>query len=80
MEQNRTDKTVLVKGLKLMGICLFLMFAGPTLLHFTFLNKDKGLYIPLLIISIIVCILAIYFAFKGLKVIMDSMFKKKDQV
>lgn len=78
MEQNRTDKTVLVKGLKLMGICLFLMFAGPTLLHFTFLNKDKGLFIPLLIVSILVCMLAIYYMYRGIQTIMDSIFKKKN--
>lgn len=77
MEDHKTDRTILTKGLKQMGICLFLMFAGPTLLHFTFLNKEKSLYIPLLIVSIAVCILAIIFLFKGINTIMNSIFKKK---
>ncbi|MDN3493092.1 DUF6095 family protein [Winogradskyella bathintestinalis] len=76
-ENNRTNKDILTKGLKQMGICLLLMFAGPTLLHLTLDNKDKSLYIPLLIVSIILCILAISFLFIGINTIMNSMFKKK---
>lgn len=75
-ETERTDKEALVKGIKTMGITLVLMFLGPTLLYIGFSNSDKPLYIPILIVGSIVSILAIYFAFKGLKQIMDSMFKK----
>lgn len=78
MEENsRTDKGILVKGLKQMGICLLLMFAGPTLLHLTLDNKDKPLYIPLLIVSIFLCIAAIAFLFIGINTILNSIFKKK---
>lgn len=77
MEDNKTDRTILAKGLKIMGISLGCMFLGPTLLHIAFSNKEKPLYIPILIIAIIICSLAIFFAFKGLSTIMDSMFKKK---
>ena len=76
-ENNRTDKDVLSKGLKQMGICLIFMFAGPTLLHLTLDNKDKPLYLPLLILSIVLCILAISFLFIGINTIMNSIFKKK---
>ncbi|WP_282032725.1 DUF6095 family protein, partial [Winogradskyella eximia] len=31
-----------------LGICLSLMFAGPTLLHLALDNQDKPLYVPLL--------------------------------
>ncbi len=77
MKTKSTDKEVLVKGIKFMGIAIFLMFAGPTLLHLVLSNKDKGFYIPLLGIAIIICILAIYFAFKGINTILDSLFKSK---
>ncbi|MFD2823928.1 DUF6095 family protein [Lacinutrix iliipiscaria] len=77
METNRTDKELLVKGIKTMGITLAGMFLGPTLLYIGFSNEDKPLYIPLIISGIIICALAIYFAFKGLNIIMNSMFKKK---
>jgi hypothetical protein len=76
-ENNRTDKEILSKGLKQMGVCLILMFAGPTLLHLTLDNKDKSLYIPLLILSIVLCILAISFLFIGINTILNSIFKKK---
>ncbi|WP_365940482.1 DUF6095 family protein [Winogradskyella sp.] len=76
-ENNKTDKDILTKGLKQMGICLILMFVGPTLLHLTLDNKDKSLYIPLLILSILLCILAISFLFIGINTILNSIFKKK---
>jgi hypothetical protein len=73
---NRTDKEVLVKGLKQMGICLILMFAGPSIFRIAVINNTKPLYIPLLILAIIVCITAIVFLFKGINTILNSMFKK----
>ena len=39
-------------------------------------NKEKPLYIPILIISLIICIGAIILAFKGLQIILDSIFYK----
>ncbi len=76
MKENRTDKDLLVKGLQKMGISLVLMFIGPTLIHIAFTNKEKPLYIPLLILGVLGCMTAIYFAFKGLNTIMDSIFNK----
>ena len=76
MEEKRTDKNLLVKGMKKMGISLILMFVGPTIIYLTLSNKEKPLYIPLLIIGIIGCSFAVYFAFKGINTILNSMFKK----
>ena len=76
METNKTDRNVLAKGLKTMGISLGCMFLGPTLLHIAFSNKEKPLYIPILIVASIICMLAVFFAFKGINTILDSMFKK----
>ncbi|GAA3791476.1 DUF6095 family protein [Corallibacter vietnamensis] len=78
METKRTNKTILVKGIKTMGISLLCMFLGPTLLYIAFSNQEKPLYIPILIVAILICILAIFLVFKGLKTIMDSMFYKKN--
>lgn len=77
-ETNRTDKDILIKGIKTMGISAALMFLGPTLLYIALINKEKPLYIPILIVAFIICALAIFFGFKGLKTIMDSMFKKRN--
>ena len=74
---RRTDKQVLVKGLKKMALALLCMFAGPTLIYIAFSNQEKPLYIPILIIALLICGLAIYLAFKGIGTILDSMFKSK---
>ncbi|MCK0180071.1 DUF6095 family protein [Flavobacteriaceae bacterium S0862] len=74
METKRTNKEVLVKGLKKMAISLVMMFAGPTLFYIATTNKEKPLYIPILIISLVICAGAIFFAFRGLQTIMNSMF------
>ena len=76
-ENNKTDKEILTKGLKQLLLCLILMFLGPTMLHLVFNNQNKALYIPLLIVSIILCILAIVLLAVGINTIMNSMFKKK---
>ena len=76
-ETKRTDKDELVRGLKKMVISLVMMFAGPTLFYIATTNKEKPLYIPILIISFLICAAAIFFAFKGLQTIMNSMFGDK---
>ncbi|WP_339894797.1 DUF6095 family protein [uncultured Algibacter sp.] len=76
MEENKTDRNILAKGLKTMGISLGAMFLGPTLVYIALTNQEKPLYIPILILAIIICGLAIFLAFKGINTIMDSMFKK----
>jgi len=75
METKRTNKNLLVKGLKKMALSLVMMFAGPSLFYIATTNKEKPLYIPLLIISFLICGGAIFFAFKGLQTIMNSMFE-----
>ena len=71
----KTDKEVLRKGVKYLIITVLMMFAGPSLLYVAFSNPDKPLYIPLLILSLLICAGAIYMGFKGIRTIMDSMFK-----
>ena len=75
MSQKRTNKTLLVKGLKILLGTVFLMFTGPTLTYIALSNQSKLLFIPLLIIGIMCCLLAIYFMFKGIMTIVDSLFK-----
>ena len=71
----RTDKEVLKRGLRYMLITAFLMFTGPSLLYVALGNEEKPLYIPLLILSLILCVGAIVMGFWGIKTIMDSMFR-----
>lgn len=76
-ETKRTDKEVLVKGLKLMGGSLACMFSGPTLIYISQTKLKAPIDTIMLIIAIIICGLAVFFAFKGINTILDSMFKKK---
>ncbi|NNK87915.1 MAG: hypothetical protein HKO90_06505, partial [Flavobacteriaceae bacterium] len=55
----KTDKEVLRRGIRYMFITAFLMFTGPSLLYVALTNEEKPLYIPLLILSLILCIGAI---------------------
>ena len=77
MKTTRTNKQLLGKGLKTMGVTLFLMFLGPTTLHIGFSNPEKPLYIPLVVAGMFICFLAIYYGFKGIQIIMKSMFGSK---
>jgi len=75
MEPKRTNRPLLVQGLKTMGITLVLLFLGPFLLHAGLSNPDKPLHIPLVVVGIGVCGTAIYMGFRGIKIIMASIFK-----
>jgi len=74
----KTDKELLVKGLQYMGIALICMFAGPILLYIVFGDTESTTFIPLLIIGVLICALAIWVSFKGIHTIMNSIFKKKN--
>ena len=71
----KTDKEVLRKGLKFLLITVAMMFIGPSLLYVAFSNPEKPLYIPLLIVSLLICAGAIIMGFKGIRTVMDSMFE-----
>lgn len=78
METPRTNKEILGQGLKKMAISLVMMFIGPTLFYIATTNKEKPLYIPLLILSLLICGGAIFFAYKGIQTIIESMFGKRN--
>ena len=75
MKTKSTDKEILLKGLKQLGLSLLLMFIGPSFLYLILSNKDKPFYIVLLILGILVCCLAIIFAFVGINTILISLFE-----
>ena len=77
METDSTNKDVLLKGIKLLGIALACMFSGPILAYISQTKLKSPIDNIILVLAIIICILAIYFGFKGINTILDSMFKKK---
>lgn len=74
----KTDKTLLIKGLKYMGITIALMFTAPVILSQAFKNQGHPFYWPVLIIGGLLAIGAIAGGFYSIKVIMDALFGRKN--
>jgi hypothetical protein len=71
-------KNHLAEGLKKIFISIFLMFLGPTILFQSLKNEDHPWFLPVLSVSIVVCVLSLFYGVKGLQSIMNAIFKKKD--
>lgn len=69
-----TNKELLSKGIKKLVWALPMVFIGPTLIHFAFINKLQPSYYFILGIGICICIGAMYFMFSGLKTMVQSLF------
>ncbi len=72
-----TNKELLAKGIKRLGLTVLLMFLAPITIYQAFKNETHPWYIPVLIIGLIFAISAIAMAFYSIKTIMDSLFNKK---
>ena len=64
------------KGLKNILIAFFFMFLGPTMLFQSFKNQNHPWFEIILSISLVICVIALLYGVKGLKKIVDSIFKK----
>ena len=73
----RTDKEILVKGLKRLAYTVLLMFLAPIVIWQAFKNEEHPFYWPVLIVGIILAIAAVVMGFKGIATIMESLFGKK---
>ncbi|NAY90670.1 hypothetical protein GTQ34_01955 [Muricauda sp. JGD-17] len=76
---KRTDKELLVKGLKSFGYTVAIMFLAPFLLYQAFKNEEHPFFIPVLILGILFAVLAIYLGFRSVNIVMDAVFGKKDE-
>lgn len=75
----KTDKELLVKGLKFIAYTIALMFSAPVVLYQAFKNEEHLFYWPVLIIGFILAILAVGMGFYSIKIIMDSLFSKANK-
>lgn len=69
-----TDKVLLSKGIKNLAGALPLLFIGPLFIYNAFINKGNGWHYLVLGVGIIICIVAVYLMYLGLKIIMQSIF------
>ncbi len=75
----RTDKDLLVKGIKYITFTIALMFSAPVVIYQAFKNDGHFWYWPVLIVGLILGIAAITMGFYSIKVILDSLFGKKEK-
>ena len=73
---NRTDKVQLYKGIKTMIFAVLTLFMGPIILSMALSQPENKFYIPLLVVGVLICAFAVFLIFKGIRIIMNSMFKK----
>lgn len=73
----RTDKDLLVKGIKYLVYTVALMFMAPFVIYQAFKNQENILYWPVLVLGLILGVGAIAMGFYSIKVILDSMFGSK---
>ena len=77
MENNKTDKTILFKGIKILIFAILSLVMGPIFMHFALSDKENSLYIPMLVVGCLICAMAVILIFKGINTVMSSMYKKK---
>ncbi len=75
MTQKRTDKELLKKGIKYMAITLPMLFLCPYLLTLSFINKENVAFYIFLALGLIAFIVVLYLFYKGIKTILDALFK-----
>ncbi|UII75559.1 DUF6095 family protein [Flagellimonas sp. HMM57] len=73
----RTDKELLIKGLKFLGYTVAVMFLAPFVISQAFKNQDHPAYIPVLVLGLLLAIVAIGLGFYSIKIFMDAIFGKK---
>ena len=74
----KTDKTLMLKGVKFIAYTVALMFLAPFTIYQAFKNQTHPLYWPVLILGIILAIAAVTLGFYGIKIIVDSLFGKRN--
>ncbi|MRH99888.1 hypothetical protein GH721_05005 [Kriegella sp. EG-1] len=75
----KTDKYLLVKGLRFAGITIALMFTAPVIISSAFKNQNHAYFWPVLIVGGILAIGAVAGGFYSIKLMMDALFGRKKQ-
>ncbi|MEK6155124.1 DUF6095 family protein [Flavobacteriaceae bacterium 3-367] len=73
----KTNKALLLKGIKYIAYTTALMFTAPVVIYQAFKNQDHPWYIPVLIVGIILAIGAVSLGFYSIKTLLDAIFGTK---
>ena len=71
---KHTNKNQLLRGVKFLAGALPLSFVGPAVMFSAFKNQEHALFIPILLFSLIAMAAAIFLMFKGINIVMKSLF------
>ncbi len=70
------NRKILDKGIRNLLIALPLLFIGPSIIYNAWINKQNIWHYLVLAIGISLSFLAVYFLFKGVQKLTDSIFEK----
>ncbi|MDC6351982.1 DUF6095 family protein [Zeaxanthinibacter sp. PT1] len=73
----RTDRDLLIKGVKYLGITALLMFIAPVIIYQAFKNEGHPLYLYVLIFGFIVALAAVGMGFYSIRTVVNAFFNKK---
>ena len=68
------NKKLFDKAIKYLLYALPLMFIGPSVIYNAFINKNNVWHYLVLAVGITLSLLAVYFMFKGIKTLTDTLF------
>lgn len=63
-----------MKGLRYLAVALPLAFIGPSIIYFGFGNRDKPMFLILLIVGFIIAVACMLFIFRGIQTIMKGLY------
>ena len=70
------NRKILDKGIRNLLIALPLLFIGPSIIYNAWINKQNIWHYLVLAIGMLLSFLAVYFLFKGVQKLTDSIFEK----
>jgi hypothetical protein len=73
----KTDKDLLIRGVKRLAYTLALMFMAPVVLYQAFKNQDHPWFLPVLIIGGLLAVGAIGMGFYSIKTLIDALFGRR---
>ncbi|MGV3459437.1 MAG: DUF6095 family protein [Flavobacterium sp.] len=68
-----TDKKILMRGVRYMAFTPIFFILGPVIIHMSFKNQEHPLFIPVLGLGAILCLMAMWYMFMGIRTILKSM-------
>lgn len=79
MATVKTNKDLLIKGVKHFAYTFLLMFTAPFVLWQAFRNEEHAFYIPVLIVGILLAIAAIAMGFYSVHLMMKALFNSPEK-